>query len=106
MNPRDVLAEAMTEAELQAAVRDLAHRLGLLTYHTSDSRRSNAGWPDLVIVGRKLLIRELKTETGRVRPEQREWIGALASAGVDVAVWRPSDWRSGLIATELTAVAR
>lgn len=106
MTGRDPIAAAMTEAELQTAVRDLARRLGLRCYHTADSRRSDAGWPDLAIVGRRLLLRELKTETGRIRPEQKDWIADLQGAGVDVAVWRPSDWRSGRIAAELTAVAR
>ncbi|MFG1776639.1 VRR-NUC domain-containing protein [Micromonospora sp. NPDC049048] len=103
---RDPFAEVMTEAELMSLVRDLATRIGLRCYHTHDSRRSDAGWPDLAIVGRRLLLRELKTETGRVRPEQQEWIDDLGRAGADVDVWRPSDWRSGRIAAELTEAAR
>jgi hypothetical protein len=97
---------AMTEAELMANVRQLAAGLGLRCYHTHNSRRSEPGWPDLAIVGRRFILRELKTETGRLRPEQQEWIADLTAAGVDVAVWRPSDWRSGRIAAELTAVRR
>lgn len=103
---RDPFAEAMTEAELLANVRDLAGRLGLRTYHTHDSRRSEPGWPDLAIVGRRLLLRELKTQTGRLRPEQEAWIADLRMAGIDTAVWRPSDWRSGRVAADLTEVCR
>lgn len=106
MSRRDPYAAAMSEEDLMTAVRDLAARLGLRCYHTHDSRRSDAGWPDLAIVGRRMILRELKTETGRVRPEQDAWIEDLQSAGVDVDVWRPSDWRSGRIAKELTEVAR
>lgn len=106
MTTRDVLAEQMTEAELSSLVRDLIRRLGLICYHTHDSRRSDPGWPDLAIVGTRFMARELKTEKGRLRPEQRGWIESLDAAGVDVAVWRPSDWRSGRIAAELTELAR
>lgn len=106
MTGRDPLADAMTEAELMTLVRDLIRRLGLICYHTHNSRRSEPGWPDLAIVGNRLILRELKTETGRLRPEQQGWIESLDAAGVDVAVWRPSDWRSGRIAEELTAVCR
>lgn len=106
MTRRDPYAAAMSEAELMTVVRDLATRLGLRCYHTHDSRRSDAGWPDLAIVGRRLILRELKTETGRVRPDQQSWITDLVQAGQDVGVWRPSDWRSGRIAKELTEVAR
>lgn len=106
MTRRDPYAAAMTEAELMANVRDLANRIGLRCYHTHDSRRSDAGWPDLAVVGRRLILRELKTESGRLRPEQAAWIEDLQNAGVDTGVWRPSDWRSGRIAKELTEVAR
>lgn len=81
------------ERDFQAAVVELARRLGCAVYHTHDSRRSQPGWPDLVIVGHKrFIIRELKTQTGRLSDAQNEWISRLARAGVDVGVWRPSDW--------------
>lgn len=81
-----------TEAQFQTWVVSYARLMGWLVYHTHDSRRSEAGFPDLVLTrGETLLFRELKTETGRLRPEQTHWLSALETAGQDVAVWRPSD---------------
>ena len=100
------LAAAMSEAQLLAAVRQACRTLGLLCYHTHDSRRSEPGFPDLVIVGSRMIIRELKTERGRVRPEQRTWLDALRRAGQDADIWRPGDFYSGRIASELTALRR
>jgi hypothetical protein len=47
------------------------------------------------------LFRELKKEDGRVRPKQKEVLAAMAAAGLDADVWRPSDLKSGRIAKEL-----
>lgn len=68
--------------------------LRLLVFHDHDSRRNAAGFPDLVIVGRRILFVELKAEKGRLRPEQNVWLDRLRGALGDasVAVWRPSDW--------------
>ncbi len=83
----------MTERQLLDAVRDACRWSGLLCYHTFDSRRSERGFPDLVVLGtRGILWRELKTERGRVTPDQREWLDRLRQAGADADVWRPSDW--------------
>lgn len=83
----------MTEAELQANVESLIKSMSLLGYHTYDSRRSQPGFPDLVIVGRNgVLYRELKTATGKLSPLQRHWLDTLWEAGQDVHVWRPKDW--------------
>jgi len=55
------------------------------------------GFPDIVAVrGGRLLFAELKTETGKLTPVQREWLWGLAEAGVEVFVWRPSNWRQAV----------
>ena len=54
-----------------------------------------AGFPDLVLVHprRQLLaFAELKSDRGRVRPEQEAWLADLREAGVVAFLWRPSDW--------------
>jgi hypothetical protein len=104
-----VCAAAMLEKDLQESVREMAMKLGYLVYHTHDSRRSEPGYPDLTIVGHgRLLVRELKRQSdrlGRVTPKQREWLAALADAGVDAGVWRPADLLSGQILDELKGAA-
>lgn len=95
----------MTERNLQSAVIKLAGFHGYeVRYHTKDSRGSQAGFPDLVLASSKrgrLLFRELKTDTGRMRPEQVATLEVLKACGQDAAVWRPADLLSGLIMAEL-----
>lgn len=95
-------AKRMTEAVLQKRVRDLAIVHGWKFQHPYDSRRSDPGWPDCVI-GRtgRLLVRELKTQKGRVSPDQREWLAILESCGIDAGIWRPVDLLDGTIDREL-----
>lgn len=100
---RQVLAAQCSEAALQAAITELAKACGWRVYHTHDSRRSEPGFPDLVLERRRRMIfAELKTERGRLSATQREWLDALRSVpGIQVRLWRPSDWQSGRIETEL-----
>lgn len=81
----------MSEAEWQQQVIDLATMYGWLVYHTHDSRRSMAGFPDLSMVNITFMMAELKTERGRVSEAQQLWISKLQSAGVEINLWRPSD---------------
>ena len=104
------IAAAMSENRgpdsLDAHVRRLCDGLGLLRYHTHDSRRSPSGFPDLVCVGpRGVLFRELKTQRGKVSAEQQEWLDALAAAGQNAGVWHPASLLSGAIAAELAGIS-
>ncbi len=82
----------VTEKAFMQNVLDLARLTGWRCYHTHDSRRSAAGFPDLVMArDGRVLFAELKSEAGRVSPAQRDWLTALASCA-EVFVWRPSDW--------------
>ncbi len=89
-----LLAANLTETDWQARVADLGRWRGWRVHYSADSRRSTAGWPDLVMVRRsRLVIAELKTATGRVTAEQRRWLAALAAVpGVEAYLWRPKDW--------------
>jgi hypothetical protein len=93
------------ERDFQSAVCQLAKTLGCIVYHTHDSRRSEPGFPDLVIVGRRgFMFRELKTQQGYVSDAQQMWLDKLTAAKADAAVWRPSDWPE-LVTAELREIA-
>lgn len=101
---QDRQLRAITEAQWQYQVEQLAHLNGWRLFHAPDNRpvtaRSGrryvqnirAGFPDLVLVrGPRLLFVELKRETGRTTDEQNGWLTDLARASAEVYVWRPSD---------------
>lgn len=96
------------EATFQAQVIGLARYTQWLIYHApaggkdgrADREQVGAGFPDLVLVkGPRLIFVELKTRTGRVRPDQVTWLDALGDVGrlalgpasVEVYLWRPAD---------------
>jgi len=99
----------MSEKDFQRIVVDAAKLNGWAVYHISDSRKSAngkmvgdkmaAGLPDLILIhgSRGFVFAELKRESGRIRPKQRECLEAMAAAStltagkVRVALWRPSD---------------
>lgn len=97
-------ASTMTEDQLLRCIVALAQRQGWLVYHTHDSRRSQPGYPDLALIhpARGIhLMRELKTQKGRVAPKQQEWLDGLTAAGIDAGIWRPIDWHNDTISNIL-----
>lgn len=103
---RQKALQGLKETPFQRQIIQVAKGLGLLCYHTYDSRRSEPGFPDLVIVGSRTIFRELKTMTGRVTKEQKLWLERLNASGQDAKVWRPSDLADGTIQRELTNLRR
>jgi hypothetical protein len=89
----DVMLGQLTEREFQNEVLQLAALFGWRPFHPHDSRRSHKGWPDLALLrGDRLVMAELKSMAGKVRPEQAEWLDELALVpGVESYLWRPSD---------------
>lgn len=102
------LPEQMDEASFLRIVRTQAMARGWYVAHFKPSLINGRwathmvgkpGFPDLVLAKEEtVLFRELKTNTGRLSPEQREWLAHLGNLG---GVWRPRDYP--LIITELEA---
>ncbi len=97
----------ISEKLFMQMVMDAARTLGWMVYHTHDSRRSEPGFPDLVMVwgkgeqNNRIIFAELKSKKGKLTKEQEAWLKALAqNPGVDVFVWRPHEWDDILL--ELT----
>lgn len=104
--------EPLRGKALQRAVVDLARTCGWRVAHfptIQDARgvwrtpvaADGKGWPDLVLVRDRVLVREVKGDGDRLRPEQETWLTAFRLAGADAGVWRPKDWIDGTIENEL-----
>lgn len=98
--------QRLTEQQLQGLVFSMCGALRLYVYHTHDARGSVPGFPDLVIIGKRVLWRELKSWRQSSQPtrEQFDVLTGLLRAGQDVEIWRPADWFSGRIKAQLVAV--
>jgi len=94
---REVMLASMTEAALQRALIKVAQDNGWRVHHDPPGEdragewrtrfHGDAGFPDLVIArDGEVIIVELKSQHGRFRAGQREWIAALGARVV-----RPSD---------------
>ncbi len=92
----------MSEAQFAREFEKLADLYGWLYFHappyTGQSKAPNPGFPDYVLVrinseawSYELLFVELKKETGKLKPEQDQWLAALNLAVPGCAfVLRPS----------------
>lgn len=91
------LPDDASEAEWQARVVAVAESHGWTVYHTRDSRGSNPGLPDLFFHRGpgfvcRLVVAELKSETGEPTTDQLAMLAAFESVCQHVYLWRPSDW--------------
>ncbi len=92
-NPEATLP-AITEHEFLRQLSELARLYRWRVYHPWLSIRSERGWPDLALCRPpRLILAELKSERGKATPPQEEWLALLAACpGVEVYLWRPSDF--------------
>jgi hypothetical protein len=89
----------MTEDDFVRRIIDTAHLYHWKVTHFRPARtergwrtpvQGDAGFVDLVLAkaGQVLLV-EVKTDRGRVRPDQLEWAMEI---GPSYRLWRPADW--------------
>lgn len=97
----------MTERELLAEVVKMAKEHNLLIFHAYDSRKTTGkGFPDLVILGKKLIAVELKSQHGGLTPEQVQWKYSLLAANIDFYTWKPQHLTEGTIEEILKDLAQ
>jgi hypothetical protein len=82
----------LSEKDWQRLVVDAAKAFGWWHYHPHDSRHSQAGWPDLVLMRPpEVMFVELKRQDGKVTALQGAVLADLEACGLECHVWRPSD---------------
>ena len=72
------MPKGISEKAFESQVKHLAKLFGWRYYHTWRSIHSPAGFPDTVMVRPpRLIFAELKSEKGKLTPEQEAWIEDL-----------------------------
>ena len=68
-------------------------------FYQTPVQADGAGFPDLCLTRlSRIVFAELKSSTGRIAPEQDEWLKALANTEkVEVYVWKPEDFEQEVI---------
>src|SRR5688572_2816806 len=98
-----VTIKPMTESAFQRQVMALGKLFGWRACHFLPGMNRRGQWrtavqgqgngfPDVVLVRDRVSWVELKTDTGRLTPEQEDWAACLSAAGQEVYLWRPRDW--------------
>jgi hypothetical protein len=93
---------ALTEAQLQQRVLDLAKHCHWMVVHIRATEVSKGRWsvpytgdlglPDLILCKNgRVILAELKSASGKTTPQQDAW---LTAAGDHARLWRPSDWNT------------
>jgi hypothetical protein len=93
----------VSEAQFTRQVIQLARLLGWRVAHFRPAMTKHgwrtpvqgdgAGFPDLILVrGPVCLAVELKAVDGKLRPEQKVWLEAFQTAGIESMVWTPNNW--------------
>lgn len=85
------VALARTKGYIAAHFRPAPSRSGFVTPYSYDSK----GFPDLILVGRKMLAIEVKGDGDSLRVEQKAWLAAFEKAGVETFVLTKKAWRAG-----------
>lgn len=91
----------ISERDLQATVVGMARGYGWMVYGVLEqsryAKRLSKGYPDLTLVREgRLILAELKSEKGKLTPEQQQWLDTFLRYGqehdgcCEVYVWRPS----------------
>lgn len=90
-------APPLTEKSMQEGILEEAKWLGYRCYHTYSSIRSEAGYPDLTIVGHgQLFIFEIKGPRGKTSDAQFAWIEAFQDAGIVAMIVWPELYEAAL----------
>lgn len=96
-------SDHQSEADFTTQVVELASLRGWLVTHSRPAMtakgyrtaiQGHKGFPDVVACrGGRLVVAELKSESGRFFAEQVAWLGRLDEVrGIEVYRWRPRDW--------------
>lgn len=90
------------DALLTAIIGWLRHNRWLAVHHRNSKAgilQGDRGVPDILAAKPpRLVLIETKRETEKLEPPQEVWRAALeACPGIEYHVFRPSDWRTGVV---------
>jgi len=92
--PRTINRIPVTEKDLREQIRTLCKLFGWRFLFTWTSIHSPKGMLDLFLINpeqKRVIFAELKSEKGKMTPEQQQVFDELKACGQEVYLWRPGD---------------
>jgi|SRR5882672_3465279 len=107
---RMIVAGHISEKDLARYITEMCEVVGVIRYHHLNSIGTERGFPDETWIGAHgMCFVELKSQKGRIRPEQQTFLDAVEATGAGrpaLYVFRPEDWLSGEIQKVIQALGR
>lgn len=98
----------MNGKQLSDAAVELAHMRGYIVAHFTNVQDARGfyrtsfaydakGFPDLILVGRKVLAIEVKGDSDKLSAAQKRWLIAFEQAGVETMILTSKAYREGAL---------
>ena len=95
----------MTGKMISDAAVEVARQRGYMAAHFAPARVRDSfitnyaydskGFPDLILVGRKMVAVEVKGDGDSMTPAQHDWLDAFSEAGIETLVLTSKGWLAG-----------
>lgn len=98
----------MNGKQIQDAAVKVARMKGFIVAHFTNVQDARGyyrtsfaydakGFPDLVLLGWKLVVVECKGDGDSIRPDQRKWLAGFEQAGIETLVLTSKLWKAGAL---------
>ena len=104
----------ISEKQLERAIVEMARFYHWMVFHARPAQTQKGwrtpvaydgkGFPDLTLVGARVVFAEIKAKGGKLSPDQIRWREQIQKAGGEWYLWTPTEWEAGEVQSIASAL--